>query len=74
MILSGRYFVFLFRQGTEQSHQGNMNTRRVAIFNTTKEARYQIWLDPVFTTVFLWMWRRLRWAVILSCGRGATAG
>ncbi len=45
MILSGQCFVFLFRWGTEQPHQGNMNTRD-AIPNTTKEVRYQIRLDP----------------------------
>ncbi len=44
-MLSGQCFVFRFRQGTEQPHQGNMNTR-VAIPNTTEEVRYQIRLDP----------------------------
>jgi hypothetical protein len=44
MILSGQCFVFLFRQGTEQPHQGNMNTRDT-IPNTTKEVCYQIKLD-----------------------------
>ncbi len=34
----------LFRQGTEQLHQGNVNTR-VAIPNTTKKVRNQIMLD-----------------------------
>ncbi len=43
-ILSGQHFVFLFCQGTEQPHQGKINTR-VAIPNTTKEVRYQIRLD-----------------------------
>ncbi len=37
--------VFLFRQGKEQPHQGNLNTRD-AIPNTTKEVRYQIRLFP----------------------------
>jgi hypothetical protein len=37
-MLSGQYFVFLFHQGTERPHQGNMNTR-AAIPNTTKEVR-----------------------------------
>jgi hypothetical protein len=45
MMLSGQCFVFLFRQGTERPHQGNVNTR-VAIPNTTKEVRNQIMLDP----------------------------
>ncbi len=45
MMLSGQCFVFLFRRGTEQPHQGNVNTR-AAIPNTTKEVRYQIMLDP----------------------------
>ena len=44
MMLSGQCFVFLFRQGTEQPHQGNVNTR-VAIPNTTKKVRNQIMLD-----------------------------
>ena len=43
-MLSGQCFV-LFHQGTEQPHQGNMNTR-VAIPNTTNEVRYRIRLDP----------------------------
>jgi hypothetical protein len=43
-MLSGRCFVFLFHQGTEQPHQGNMNTRG-AIHHTTKEVRYRIKLD-----------------------------
>jgi hypothetical protein len=38
MMLSGQCFVFLFRQGTERPHQGNVNTR-VAIPSTTKEVR-----------------------------------
>jgi hypothetical protein len=59
MIISGLNFVFLFHQGTEQLHQGNMNTR-VAIPNTSKEVRYQIRLDPVVATVFFCMWRQLR--------------
>jgi hypothetical protein len=46
MMLSGQCFVFLFCQGTEQPHQGNMNTRE-AIPNTTEEVRHQIKLDPV---------------------------
>jgi hypothetical protein len=45
MMLSGQCFVFLFRQGTEQPHQGDVNTR-VAIPNTTKEVRNRIMLDP----------------------------
>ncbi len=45
MMLSGRCFVFLFRRGTEQLHQGDVNTR-VAIPNTTEEVRNQIMLDP----------------------------
>ncbi len=45
MMLSGQCFVFLFRQGTEQPHQGNVNTR-VAIPNITKEVRNRIMLDP----------------------------
>ena len=45
MMLSGRCFVFLFRQGTERPHQGGVNTR-VAIPNTTKKVRNQIMLDP----------------------------
>jgi hypothetical protein len=45
MMLSGQCFVFLFRQGTEQPHQGDVNTR-VAIPNTTKEVRNRIILDP----------------------------
>jgi hypothetical protein len=44
-MLSGQCFVFLFRQGTEQPHQGGVNTR-VAIPNTTKEVRNRILLDP----------------------------
>jgi hypothetical protein len=43
-MLSRKCFVFLFCQGTEQPHQGDMNTR-VAIPNTTKEVRYRIRLD-----------------------------
>ena len=39
-MLSGQCFVFLFCQGTEQPHQGNVNTRE-AIPNTTKEVRYE---------------------------------
>jgi hypothetical protein len=45
MMLSGPCFVFLSRQGTEQLHQGDVNTR-VAIPNTTKEVRNRIMLDP----------------------------
>ncbi len=45
MMLSGQCFVFLFHLGTEQPHQGNVNTR-VAIPNTTKEVRNRIILDP----------------------------
>ena len=48
MMLSGRCFVFLFRQGTEQPHQGGVNTR-VAIPNTTKEVHNRIMLDPEMT-------------------------
>jgi hypothetical protein len=33
-LVSGQCFVFLFRQGTEQLHQGDVNTRE-AIPNTT---------------------------------------
>jgi hypothetical protein len=45
MMLSGQCFVFLFRQGTERPHQGDVNTR-VAIPNTTEEVRNRIILDP----------------------------
>ncbi len=45
MMLSGRCCVFLFHQGTERPHQGDVNTR-VAIPNTTKEIRNRIMLDP----------------------------
>jgi hypothetical protein len=45
MMLSGQCFVFLFRQGTERPHQGDVNTR-VANPNTTKEVRNRIMLDP----------------------------
>jgi hypothetical protein len=38
-------FCLFFRRGTEQPHQGDLNTRD-AIPNTTKEVRYQIRLDP----------------------------
>ncbi len=51
MRISGLNFVFLFHQGTEQPHQGDMNTR-VAIPNTSEKVRYQIGLDPVVATVF----------------------
>ncbi len=51
MIINGQNYVFLFRQGTEQPHQGDMNTR-VAIPNTSKEVHYQIRLDPEVATVF----------------------
>jgi hypothetical protein len=44
-MLNGQCFDFLFRQGTERPHQGDVNTR-VAIPNTTKEARNQIMIDP----------------------------
>ncbi len=44
-MLSGQCFVFLFHQGTERPHQGDVNTR-VAIPNTTKEVRNRIMLDP----------------------------
>jgi hypothetical protein len=47
-----------FCPGTEQPHQGDMNTN-VAIPNTTKEVlRYQIRLDPVKGTTFFWLWRQ----------------
>ncbi len=49
-ILSGQCFVFLFRRGSEQLQQGDMNTRD-AIPNTTKEVRYQIKLDPARLTL-----------------------
>ena len=45
MILGGQCVVFLFHQGTEQLHRGNLNTRDY-IPITTKEVRYQIRLDP----------------------------
>jgi hypothetical protein len=45
MMLSGQCFVFLFRQGTERPHQGDVNTG-VAIPNTTKQVRNRIMLDP----------------------------
>jgi hypothetical protein len=45
MMLSGQCFVFLFRQGTERPHQGDVNTR-VAIPNTAEEVRNRIMLDP----------------------------
>ena len=45
MMLSGQCFVFLFRQGTERPHQGDVNTG-VAIPNTTEEVRNRIMLDP----------------------------
>ncbi len=45
MMLSEQCFVFLFRQGTERPHQGDVNTR-VAIPNTSKEVRNRIMLDP----------------------------
>ncbi len=48
MMLSRRCFVFLFRQGTERPHQGDVNTR-VAIPNTTEEVRNRIMLDPEMT-------------------------
>ncbi len=48
MMLSGRCFVFLFRQGTEQPHQGDVITG-VAIPNTTKEVHNRIMLDPEMT-------------------------
>ena len=40
----GQCFVFLFHQGTERPHQGDVNTRE-AIPNTTEEVRYRIRLD-----------------------------
>ena len=43
-MLGGQCFVVLFRQGTEQPHQGDMNTG-VAIPYTTKEVYYRIMLD-----------------------------
>jgi hypothetical protein len=45
MMLSGQCCVFLFCQGTERLHQGDVNTR-VAIPNTTEEVRNRIMLDP----------------------------
>jgi hypothetical protein len=45
MMLSGQCFVFLFRQGTERPHQGDVNTR-VDIPNTTEEVCNRIILDP----------------------------
>ncbi len=45
MMLSGQCFVFLFRQGTERPHKGDVNTK-VAIPNTTKEVCNRIMLDP----------------------------
>ncbi len=45
MMLSRQCFIFLFRQGTERPHQGDVNTR-VAIPNTTKEVHNRIMLDP----------------------------
>ncbi len=65
MIINGQNFVFLFRQGAEQPHQGDMNTS-VAIPNTSKEVPYQIRVDLEVATVFFWTCRRLRWAIILS--------
>jgi hypothetical protein len=50
-IVGGQCFVFLFCQGTEGLHQGNLNTRD-AISNTTKEVRYQIRLDPEGAAIF----------------------
>ena len=44
-MLSGQCFVFLFRQGTERPHQGDVNAG-VAIPNTTEEVRNRIMLDP----------------------------
>jgi hypothetical protein len=46
----------------------------VAAYNTTKKVHYQIRLNRVAMIVFLQTWRRFRWAVILSYGRGANAG
>ncbi len=44
-MLSGQCFVFLFRQGTERPHQGDVNAG-VAIPNTTEEVCNRIMLDP----------------------------
>jgi hypothetical protein len=35
------FFVFLFRQGTEQPHQGDVNNTMHSIPNTSEEVRYQ---------------------------------
>jgi hypothetical protein len=51
MILGGQCFVFLFHQGTEQPHPGNLNTRD-AIPNTAEEVRYQIRLEPKGAAMF----------------------
>ena len=45
MMSSRQCFVFLFCQGTEQLHQGNVNTR-LASSNTTEEVCNRIILDP----------------------------
>jgi hypothetical protein len=66
-------FCLFFHRGTEQPHQGNMNTRD-AIPNTTKEVHYQIRLDPEKLTYLSYTCRRWRWAHILSYGRGAFVG
>ncbi len=45
MMLSGQCFVFLFCQGTERPHQGDVKNG-VAIPNTTEEVHNRIMLDP----------------------------
>ncbi len=52
MMLSGQCFVFLFCQGTERLHQGDVNTR-LAIPNTTKEVRNRIILDLRYQKILL---------------------
>jgi hypothetical protein len=68
-------FVFLFRQGTDQPHQGDVNTRE-AIPNTTKRGRYQIARPGDPNISFFHTWRQWRWVDILflSYGRGALEG
>ncbi len=60
-----QYFVFLFCQGTEQPHQGNMNTI-LAIPNASINVRYQVTLDPVVIDAFIQLWSQLLYAQFLS--------
>jgi hypothetical protein len=51
MSMGRRYFVFLFHQGTEQPHQGDVNnstsTNMLPIHKNKFQGRNQIRLDPV---------------------------